>query len=1193
MPFEGEGDVDGEDGLDPLASPPSFTSSDSDKEGDQGGNVSGGSRFDDDYDYEDTLTLSESADEKSAPTSSRHNKRKFSDDDAWIGRSIRSRSRLSSSGMATASFDGSDVSPSPRISQIDIDEDDIDFSFDENDSHAASSVAASSVLSERLNYGRRLLAAGGDAGSVASVPAAARGDDMRSYRRLVVRKVGDGSKRVSAGRIFGDHSSTSRASAAESDYAGLLSSTQKRRRSGRRRKRAKRSNPEIERLIGKAHEHYIDCRYKEAIDILENVVRREPANKDAYPTMGLIYEQTGEKLKALSAYKMCVSLNSRKGSPTDFIKCRSVARIAMELGRFQEALKYFMMVARNADQVDADLLLNMGDLLSQQIREPKRAFHYYKRALQMMGGENVKDLHIVLTVARGFIAAGKVIVATKLLKKHLDVLFGVSSPPSSRGGLYVGTEDNTADSTLLQVGFSAAGMLIPLYLATESYHHAINMIQTMRTSLASGQWDVEASLANLPLNLAIWFSIASVWEDPVREGTQEAKEMLGNLIKLPNIYETNPGLMRDVADTYLGVSRFELAEPIYKQLRERRAHIAKGLQEHADLGCVFQPYFNLRVELRLAACYRELGKEEACLQAMRSLILDYGKSNQSMLLAHSAAGASAAPSNFPSIAELKQCVVDVLFLSGKEEEAKAFCDKYHFPFDPSKLTTRIDRLDALSKGLLEPWYACRSRFKKRTFRPSLGGIGHSHRPQKIFKSATWKRRAPAKKKRSPIKTNEQLLKEALEAEVLARVRQRAEKRASERLGIAREFEKQGDYDSFVAICISMFKRQSVKLHSVATRVFTTLNTDKVKHLQFDDTELALYMRDSDFIQMVCDLCDTMCDKLGKHSLAIEFVGSLQEDSSFGGKRPVDHIELYLLMARMAVGVNLPGVLFRQLRSLIINSPLMALHGGEKVFAFAPATAQFLNAMLLRRRTSLAGNRIDPFGAKYGKDWLFLLTRSMLLPWIRNLSELRRDESGMMPVDPATDISHTVLRYLRISSLHPLLSVKFARERVQKWRSLAALDPKSPLVFLGLASSHFSIGICTFLRAKKPKHAAERADSFKYMMCALAHLKTYERLRLVDASEGMQPKSYEPSLAIRAEIAFNFAFAHHIMGIHPEATSGYVHVLKLIDNAAERNDATLVQLRHKTAHHLSIIVGRESRNQRGGIHIVRKYLTYDE
>ena len=90
---------------------------------------------------------------------------------------------------------------------------------------------------------------------------------------------------------------------------------------------------DVKDLLGKAHNAYICGEFATAIKFFSEVARKAPKLPDAYHTMGLIYEESGNSLRALQLY-FIAAIHSKK-NPDSW---RKVATLAYELKQYRQAL---------------------------------------------------------------------------------------------------------------------------------------------------------------------------------------------------------------------------------------------------------------------------------------------------------------------------------------------------------------------------------------------------------------------------------------------------------------------------------------------------------------------------------------------------------------------------------------------------------------------------------------------------------------------------------------------------------------------------------------------------------------------------------------------------------------------------------------------------------------------------------------
>ncbi|XP_021728945.1 uncharacterized protein LOC110695996 [Chenopodium quinoa] len=73
-------------------------------------------------------------------------------------------------------------------------------------------------------------------------------------------------------------------------------------------------SPEIERKLGDAALHYAYGRFKDAINILLEVVQIAPNISNTYHTLGLVHNSMGDKHKAMDFYGIAAIMNPKESS---------------------------------------------------------------------------------------------------------------------------------------------------------------------------------------------------------------------------------------------------------------------------------------------------------------------------------------------------------------------------------------------------------------------------------------------------------------------------------------------------------------------------------------------------------------------------------------------------------------------------------------------------------------------------------------------------------------------------------------------------------------------------------------------------------------------------------------------------------------------------------------------------------------
>ncbi|CAI9786714.1 unnamed protein product [Fraxinus pennsylvanica] len=95
---------------------------------------------------------------------------------------------------------------------------------------------------------------------------------------------------------------------------GMRRKSKKTKKKGRRKGSKKKVNSELTRKLGDATLHYAHGRYEEAISVLNEVILLAPNLSDPYHTLGLIYNEMGDKKRALNFYMIAAHLTPKDAS---------------------------------------------------------------------------------------------------------------------------------------------------------------------------------------------------------------------------------------------------------------------------------------------------------------------------------------------------------------------------------------------------------------------------------------------------------------------------------------------------------------------------------------------------------------------------------------------------------------------------------------------------------------------------------------------------------------------------------------------------------------------------------------------------------------------------------------------------------------------------------------------------------------
>ncbi|KAJ0961110.1 hypothetical protein J5N97_000925 [Dioscorea zingiberensis] len=141
-------------------------------------------------------------------------------------------------------------------------------------------------------------------------------------------------------------------------------------------------NPEVTRKIGDATLHYASGDYDEAVPLLEEVVRIAPNLPTAYYILGLIYDATGNRQKALNFHMIAAHL-----SPKDPSLWRKLIAWSIEEKNTGQ-VRYCLSKAITADPKDVGLRFDRA-LLYCELGEYQKAAESYDQIVALYPGNIV------------------------------------------------------------------------------------------------------------------------------------------------------------------------------------------------------------------------------------------------------------------------------------------------------------------------------------------------------------------------------------------------------------------------------------------------------------------------------------------------------------------------------------------------------------------------------------------------------------------------------------------------------------------------------------------------------------------------------------------------------------------------------------------------------------------------------------
>jgi len=100
---------------------------------------------------------------------------------------------------------------------------------------------------------------------------------------------------------------------------------------GRRAAADVEPSPEVQRLLFTANEHYAQGRLDEAVQLLSEIIRIDPIIRVTWYTLATIYEEEGEKEKAIQCKIVASHLSGSKQAAGDWADLGTESRYAFSL----------------------------------------------------------------------------------------------------------------------------------------------------------------------------------------------------------------------------------------------------------------------------------------------------------------------------------------------------------------------------------------------------------------------------------------------------------------------------------------------------------------------------------------------------------------------------------------------------------------------------------------------------------------------------------------------------------------------------------------------------------------------------------------------------------------------------------------------------------------------------------------------
>ncbi|KAJ4458522.1 putative transcription factor IIIC-gamma subunit [Paratrimastix pyriformis] len=335
----------------------------------------------------------------------------------------------------------------------------------------------------------------------------------------------------------------------------------------------KKIAPEVASMLGRATMHYIAKEFKEAIEILQEVIKKAPSIVDPYHTLGLIYEELGESTKAIEFYLIAAHI-----APSDVTQWERIAQMSLEQNNTHQAVYCYQKILKVKPN-DRDAALAKA------------------RALERLG-DHPRALETLITLHQA--KPEDEAVVQELAKTHhalgQDAEAAQVGPRAVAGWVLEGFLGESTDNLNL------VNMLCESDIALRRWAHVTRIacphLTLLRTThLPSGR------LAGLPggraaLDLLAKLAVAQIW----LQNTQQVDVLVNAITSEPA--DMYGDLFIDVGDAFLATESWERALALFSM-----AQAVPALDQPA-------------LWVKMGKCYKALGQRAEAIQCYERFLLE-------------------------------------------------------------------------------------------------------------------------------------------------------------------------------------------------------------------------------------------------------------------------------------------------------------------------------------------------------------------------------------------------------------------------------------------------------------------------------------------------------------------------------------------------------------------------------------------
>ncbi|CAG8449839.1 8678_t:CDS:10 [Ambispora leptoticha] len=371
--------------------------------------------------------------------------------------------------------------------------------------------------------------------------------------------------------------------------------------------RRKNIPPEIRTLMGEANQHYINKEFSDAINVLQEVLKKDPNIYRAWHTLGLIHDEVGEPVKALQLYLVAAHLTPKNGE-----EWKRLGFLSKKQNALDQAI-YCYSKALRVDPSDVDAIWDRSVLLNES-GQYKKAIDGFNHLLKIIP----HDMNVIKQLTSIYTRNNELEKAISLYEDALQY-YQINNLLSL----------NNLEDTDGIFSLSDVNIMAELYFSVGEYQKAIECIKSAVRWLQGRENEkcglyAGGSKEPLPMELRVKLGQCRLMLDQIEEGKFHFNYLFENSV---NQYLD---LYYEVAETFIEKSLFNDALNVYEMIIADKTVDSSitwsqmGLC-HRELGnldiaaefyniAIKKNPGNLEITIILAEIYEEMGENKKALE---------------------------------------------------------------------------------------------------------------------------------------------------------------------------------------------------------------------------------------------------------------------------------------------------------------------------------------------------------------------------------------------------------------------------------------------------------------------------------------------------------------------------------------------------------------------------------------------------